>query len=521
MIETLTKSPELKSLIESPHLLKAEMCRRSFFFFVKEFWETIIAEEPVYNWHIPFLCVELEKIFIQVVNRLPKQYDLVVNIPPGTTKSTIVSQLFHPWCWIARNPLQPFREDEHGQIVDYTGADLRFISGSYASPLSLEHAEYSRDVIWSDKWRLYFPEVTIRPDKAVKSNFKNEQGGTRFSTSVGSTVTGVHAHIITIDDPLNPLQAVSDTQRQTASQWMDHTLSTRKVDKAVTVTILIMQRLHKHDPTGIMTNKKNKKVRHIVLPGTTEYSIKPKALKRFYVDGLLDPVRLSQTVCDEMKTDLGPYGYAGQVGQDPRPREGAMFQKEWFEIVSAAPAGGTDWVRGWDLAGTTEKEAKSNAPAYTAGVRMKSVGGVLYIGDARRFRASPNNVRVRMRNTSSQDPEGTIQDFPQDPGQAGKDQARNISAHLIGFIVRYSVESGDKVLRAEPFSSQCEAGNVKLVEGDWNEEFLEEVTFFPNGFKDSVDAVARAFNRITTLLKKGKGTVGPPTGTKNKKREQH
>lgn len=510
MNRKLERSPYLRTLIANPFAIKAEMCRRNFFYFVQEFWGTIIQEDPVYNWHLPFLCSELEKVFVNVVNRRDKEYDLVINIPPGTTKSTLCTVMFPAWTWIARNP----------ENMQQTGADIRFITGSYAGTLSLEHAEYSRDIITSDKYKHYFPELELRHDKSAKSNFKNNSGGNRFSTSVGSTVTGVHAHILLIDDPLNPLQATSDTEREKACHWMDHTLSTRKVNKAKAVTILIMQRLHKHDPTGMMVNKKDKKVRHIVLPGTLEYDVKPSHLKRHYKNGLLDPVRLSQDVCTEMKTDLGSYGYAGQVGQDPRPREGAMFQREYFEIVKAAPAGGTQWVRGWDLAGTTEKEAKSAAPAYTAGVKMKWVGGYFYIAHSSRFRASPNNVRVRMKNLASQDGKETIIDFPQDPGQAGKDQARNIADYLAGYNVRYSVESGDKVLRAEPLSAQAEAGNIKLVEGDWNEEFLDEITFFPNGFKDQVDASTRAFNRVIKLRNQGAGVVGGPGGFKNKKQEK-
>ena len=510
MLQRLSDSPFLQKIMSYPDSVRAEKCRRSFFYFVQEFWDEIITEPPVYNWHIEYLCHELEKIFRRVTNRLPKLYDLVINIPPGTTKSTVVSVMFPAWCWIARNP-----DDK-----DDLGSDLRFITGSYASALSLEHAEYSRDIIRSDRFRRYFPEAEIRRDKDLKSNFKNNHGGNRFSTSVGSTVTGVHGHFIIIDDPLNPNQALSDTERDNANNWMDHTLSTRKVDKRVTVTILIMQRLHQLDCTGHLINKKGVKVRHIVLPGNLEYDVKPKALARRYVNGLLDPVRMPREVISDMRIGLGSYGYAGQVGQDPRPRQGGMFNRDWFEIVEAAPAGGTDWVRGWDLAGTTEKEAKKSGsqPAYTAGVRMKWVEGVIYIGHVARFRGSPNTVRRRMKASASQDPTNTIIDFPQDPGQAGKDQARSIASYLSGYRVRYSPESGDKVLRADPFSAQCEATNVKLVRGPWNEDYLDEVGFFPNGFKDQVDASVRGYNRLLKLVKNFEQSVGAPGGFKQENR---
>jgi hypothetical protein len=58
-------------------------------------------------------------------------------------------------------------------------------------------------------------------------------------------------------------------------------------------------------------------------------------------------------------------------------------------------------------------------------------------------------------------------------------------------------ETGDKYTRAEPFSAQCEAGNVFIVEGEWNNDYLDELCLFPGGsFKDQVDASSGAFGRL-------------------------
>jgi predicted phage terminase large subunit-like protein len=107
-----------------------------------------------------------------------------------------------------------------------------------------------------------------------------------------------------------------------------------------------------------------------------------------------------------------------------------------------------------------------------------------------------------------------VQDIPQDPGQAGKAQVRSFVSYLPEFDVKYSTESGDKVLRAEPFSAQCEAGNVKLVKGKWNHDYLDEIGYFPNGFKDQVDATTRAYNRVIKLARLNSGTVGGCAGVK-------
>ena len=121
-----------------------------------------------------------------------------------------------------------------------------------------------------------------------------------------------------------------------------------------------------------------------------------------------------------------------------------------------------------------------------------------------------NRVLDTIRNTATQDGVECIQDIPQDPGQAGKAQVQHLAAALHGYTVRSSPESGDKVVRAYPLSAQAEAGNIKLVRGLWNEEYLDEISYFPNGRKDRVDATVRAYNRALTEIKISGTVVGGP-----------
>jgi len=87
--------------------------------------------------------------------------------------------------------------------------------------------------------------------------------------------------------------------------------------------------------------------------------------------------------------------------------------------------------------------------------------------------------------------------LPQDPGQAGKVQASDLVAMLAGYVVHAEPETGDKVTRAEPIAAQAAAGNLRLVRGDWNEAFLDELGNFPSGSqKDQVDALSGAFGRL-------------------------
>lgn len=305
---------ELQQELQLRQQLEAIRCKKSFYQFVRSFWDIIIPDDPVWNWHIQYLSNELQYIGERVAKRLPKEYDLIINVPPGTTKSTIATVMYPVWCW----------------TIDPT---QRFITSSHNLDLSTEHAVKSRDLVRSKRFRKYFGDIIIKTDQDNKRNYQNNYGGSRVVASVGSSITGKHAHQLIIDDPSDPEKANSEVERTKANRWHDTTLSTRKVDKKITPTILIMQRLHEKDMTGHILGK-GKKIKHICLPAELSNEVRPKELKSKYSDGLLDPIRLPKSVLKEVKIDLGSYGYANQFEQRGAPLEGGIFKRPWFEVIT-------------------------------------------------------------------------------------------------------------------------------------------------------------------------------------------
>lgn len=179
-----------------------------------------------------------------------------------------------------------------------------------------------------------------------------------------------------------------------------------------------------------------------------------------------------------------------------RPASGLYFKREYFDIVDAVPSN-CRMVRYWDLA-ATEKTA-NNDPDWTAGVKMaKDSDGRYYIVDVIKMQRSPLAVEKAVLNTATQDDKSTMIGISQDPGQAGKTQAMQFIRKLAGYTVRTPRETGDKVTRASAFSAQCEAGNVSIVRGLWNDSYLNELENFPPessaGHDDQVDASSGAFN---------------------------
>ena len=466
----------------------------SLFEFMVAFWSEITDDEFKPNWHIEYLCKQLEEIAYQVADKKPKDHDLIINIPPGTTKTITCSIMFPVWCWTR-------------------WYWMRFITASYSAALALESAEKSRDMIRSEKFQKIYPLLDIKDDKDTKSNFRVikkeyyftnhapriKYGGNRYSTSVGGTLTGYHGHILIVDDPLNPEEAASEKGLENANRWMDQTLPTRKTDKAVTATIIVMQRLHHDDPTGHLLEKKKEKLMHICLPGELgEYEklVKPQSLIKNYKDGLLDPVRLDREVLHELYADLGQYGYAGQIGQNPTPPGGGMFKVDHLAVLDrmTSETNIVHRIRYWDKAGT------KGGGAYTAGVLIwKMENGKFIIADVRRGQWGTDEREDIIKSTAEADGRATEIYIEQEPGSGGKESAEATIKNLAGFACYRDLPTGDKARRADPFSVQVNWGNVIMLRAEWNKPFKDELEMFPNGrFKDQVDASSACFLLMTS-----------------------
>lgn len=476
--------------------LEASVCRASFYEFVKTMWSATTAETPVWNWHIEYLCDRIQELVERVFRGLPKLHDLVVNISPGTTKSTIMSVMLPAWCW-TRMP------------------NFQFIGVSYSDKLALDLSVKCRDVVRSEKYRALFPEVVWRDDQDTKSFFKNTKGGWRFCAGTNGTVTGYHAHLIVIDDPIDPKGTVSELELQTANRWIVETLSTRKVDKRVTLTLLVMQRLHQDDPTAVFLRRKN--VEKVVLPAEKTKDVYPPELARNYKKGLMDPVRLDREVLADEKAK-GQYYYASQFLQTPVPRGGGMF-KTWR--VKAAPLPDDSWfvhkVRYWDKAGTL-----GGSGAFTVGCLMGlDKDGRFWVLDVVRVRLDSFERESLIRKTAEEDGTEVLVGLEQEPGSGGKGSAEDTARRLAGFrvrVVKVDKTTGGKEFRADPFSVQVNSGNVyvptEFWDGDrkgrghwrqdsWAWEFVEELKYFPvSRFKDQVDASSGAFQLLAAGMVK-------------------
>lgn len=450
--------------------VKAELCRRKLSFFVKEFWHIVVAEELIWEPHMDAVCDEIQQVYERVIKREPSLYDLIINIPPGTSKSTLVTIMAPAWSW-TRDP------------------SLRHISGSYSDSLATEHAVKSRDIVESDLYKLYFPEVLIKPDKGRKTNYETIQLGQRYATSVGGTITGIHGHILTIDDPINPKQAASPVFCQTANNWIDKTLSMRKVNKEVSAIILLMQRLSTNDPTGYLLEKKNKNIKHVCLPAILSDDVKPIELKRIYQNGLLSPIRLSAKAIEDARADLLEDGFAGQMQQRPVKEGGLIWTKCFREIddnIFPRTSDMKNLGNDWDLAYTSD-----DMNAASAYVSSGKIDGNIFIFDIDfRYLEFPELVEWMATKKHMH--------FIEDKGP-GKSAKQTLSRNGI-VAMEVKVPGGaDKISRAKQASAFAKSGIVfikkSLADKLYNDSQQGILNFPKSPKKDVADALAQAILR--------------------------
>jgi predicted phage terminase large subunit-like protein len=205
--------------------------------------------------------------------------------------------------------------------------------------------------------------------------------------------------------------------------------------------------------------------------------------------------------CERLLNTIGPRAFLIEAQHRIALLEGKIFKREWFAIVDEWPRG-APMVRAWDFAATEEggQRRRAKDPDYTVGLLLAMWQGQFWVVDVQRHRLSPQGVELLTKQTATLDGRGVEIWLEEEGGSSGK----SVTAHyrqsvLLGWNVRTWHTTGSKGERAKPVSSAAEAGNVFLVRGAWNSQFLEEVPRFglPAVHDDIVDALALAHYALT------------------------
>lgn len=288
---------------------RERVARGGFREFIKRAWPRTEPSALRWNWHHDALAEHLEAVARGKVRQL------VINVPPGSSKSRVCSVLFPAWRWI--------EDPQH-----------RFIAASYSDHVVLRDARACRTLVDSKWWRERWPHVSI-PGGGVASKaagyYETSAKGFRYSVTVRGSVTGEHADTQLIDDPIDPMGAAlaSGTELDAVLSWWNDTMSTRFREPTTGSVVLVMQRLHERD---LSAELKRQGAEVLCLPMRFEEHHPDRwARDPRKVEGeLLQPERFTEEVTRVLEKKLGPYGAAAQLQQRPAPMGGGVFKKDWL-----------------------------------------------------------------------------------------------------------------------------------------------------------------------------------------------
>ncbi|MGZ3324426.1 MAG: phage terminase large subunit [Xanthobacteraceae bacterium] len=410
---------------------------------------------------------------------------MMIFMPPGSAKSTYASVVFP----------SKYLGEQGGR---------KLILASYGDDLARKMGRRTRSIIKQRRYAGIWG-CSLTAESSAAQEFALTNGSEYMSCGILSGITGNRAHGIIIDDPIKGReQANSETVRAKTWDAYEDDLKTRLIPGGWIV--LIQTRWHEDDLAGrILPTGWNGESGRILCKDGNEWEVLCLQA-RCEVDN--DPLGRSrgEYLWPEWfdrkhwaQFEQNARTWAALYQQRPTPLDGDLFKPEKLRVIDALPAGNIEWVRGWDLASTTDGD-------YTAGVKLGRLPDDSFvIADVVRLRVGPEARDAALVNTAALDGKRTKQSIPQDPGQAGKTQVLYLTRALAGYTVLSSPESGDKVTRAEPVAAQINVGNVVMHRGDWNAAFINELRTFPNGANDDqVDALSRAFaelivKRIVTI----------------------
>jgi predicted phage terminase large subunit-like protein len=455
--------------------IERELCRRSLAEFAKRAWIILEpAAELKWGWALDAICVHLEAVTRGEINRL------VMNVPPGTMKSLLTGVIWPAWEWGPQGM-----------------PEMRFVGTAHEEGLAIRDSRRCRDLIKSEWFQKLWP-LPLANDLDGKREFGNMRKGVRQARSFTS-MTGVRGDRVILDDPISADAAHSAAKLSAAKTTFLETLPTR-VNSEKSAIVVIMQRLHADDVTGVIIDKKLKYV-HLRIP--MRYEAKHKCRTAIgwedprTVEGeLMFPERFGEAQVQELERTLGTYGTAGQLQQRPTPRGGGVFKDDWWKYYQILPALEYRAIYVDTAQKTEERHDYSVLECWG-----KSITGQAYLIDLKRGKWEAPELLTQARAFWAKHKK---QERPEKL-RAMKVEDKASGTGLIQTLKREGVpviavqRSTDKLTRAMDAAPFIESGQVYLhQDADWLSDFLDEATTFPAGKHD--DQLDPLMDAISDML---------------------
>lgn len=435
--------------------------------FIAKVQNTLQPSSPYLdNWHIRAMTHKLQKCIKGDCKRL------IITLPPRYLKSVSVSVAFVAYVL----GLYP---------------EKRIVCASYGADLALKNARECRQIMQEPWYRATFPHTRLSPTKNTEAEFLTTEGGFRYTTSVGGTLTGRGGDIVIVDDVMKADDAMSETKRDAAREWFFNTVYSRLDNKQEGIIIVVMQRLHQDDLVGHLMEKGGWEI--LNLPAIADFdeiieleNADPHHRK---VGEVLHEAREPRTVLDKICAEIGSRRFSSQYLQRPIPDEGEIIKFEWFKRYEGViiPRRGSRIVQSWDTA--IKGGSKNDFSVCTTWMVFNDE---YFLLDILRVQLAYPDLKKLVYEHAVKYP--LVEVVIEDAG-SGSILYDEVSRNL-GITMDYVTAirpDKDKTTRAAAVSVHIEAGKVWLpCEAPWLMAFYRELVQFPGGrHDDQIDSLVQ------------------------------
>jgi predicted phage terminase large subunit-like protein len=456
-----------------------ERCEEDFLFFVRYFCTEVNGWKFSVNWHHKIIAKTLCDVFYG------RKKHVILNIPPGHSKSELVVRLFVPWSFMMSKV-----------------AMCRFLHISYSKKLVNENSAAVQKIINSNLYQEMWPHAGIDPKKRGVEEWKTTAGGEFRAVAADGQITGFRAGrlgmggfsgAMLIDDPQKTQDGLSETMRKKINSNWHITFKSRFASPDVPC-VLIMQRVHEHDFTHELLKDPEFDFEHVVLPAIVdEDTPKERALWPELVS--LDSLK--------KREKAHSYTFAGQWQQRPSPLGGGLIRGEWFKTYKMLPK-----LKYRAMFVDTAQKSKEYNDYQVAGVYGLGEDGFLYIIDFMREKFDAYLLEQKVPafwEKHKADKNGKMRFMGVEDKVSGTTLIQKIRNEIKPKIpVRDIQRSRDKLSRVMDVQGYMESGYVKVPDSaPWKFDFIKECeSFTPDDTHANDDMVDTLCDAIEEMLHK-------------------
>jgi predicted phage terminase large subunit-like protein len=486
----------------------------SLYAFLMNGWKYIDPAPFAHGWPIEAVAEHLQAVVDGEIKRL------IINIPPRCAKSSLTSVAFPAFTWAQRRK------------SDTSGPGVQFLHASYSQILTLRDSTKCRRLIESPWYQgLWGDRFHLMADQNTKSRFDNDKGGSRLSTSVGSSLTGEGGNIIVVDDPNAAQEAHSEATIATTIEWWDGALSTRLNNAKTGAFVVIQQRLGEEDLTGHILSKEVGEWTHLCLPMRFEPERSFMTSigwedPRKEAGELLWPERFGEREVVSLERQMGPWTSAGQLQQRPEPKGGGVIKREWWQLWEREKFPPLDYVMAsLDTAYTTKTENDYSAMTVWGVFSGGNQGAIAN----RVIGRDSETISMIKRTYTEEHPKvmmmfawqerlelhelvlkvsQTMKDYKVDKilienkaaGISTAQEIRRLYGHEDFAVQLVDPKSQDKLSRLYSVQHLFAEGLIYAPDRTWADQVITQVSTFPKGKHDDlVDTVSMALRHLREI----------------------